>query len=47
MRIDDRRSINPADAKFAHNYVSAALTEAQAGRVAVASTTPHGCSIQY
>jgi hypothetical protein len=46
--IDDRRSTNPADAKTAHNYVSAALSEALAGRtVAVASTTPYGCSIKY
>jgi len=46
--IDDRRSTNPVDAKLAHNYVSAALTEAQAGRkVTVASTTPYGCSIKY
>jgi peroxiredoxin len=46
--IDDRRSTRPADAKVAHNYVSAALGEAQAGRnVTVASTTPYGCSIKY
>jgi hypothetical protein len=46
--IDDRRSTNPADAKAAHNYVSAALTEAQSGRkVTVAATTPYGCSIKY
>ena len=46
--IDDRRSANPADAKTAHNYVRAALTEAMAGKaVSAASTTPYGCSIKY
>jgi peroxiredoxin len=46
--IDDKRSSNPADAKGAHNYVRAALTEATAGRpVTVASTAPYGCSVKY
>lgn len=46
--IDDRRSTNPADAKAAHNYVSAALTEARSGKpVTVASTSPYGCSTKY
>jgi hypothetical protein len=46
--IDDRRTANPADAKAAHNYVRAALTEATAGKkVSVASTTPYGCSLKY
>jgi len=46
--IDDKRSANPADAKSAHNYVRAALTEATAGKpVTVASTTPYGCSVKY
>jgi peroxiredoxin len=46
--IDDKRSANPADAKTAHNYVRAALTEAMAGKsVTVASTTPYGCSVKY
>ena len=46
--IDDKRSSNPADAKTAHNYVRAALTEATAGKpVTVASTTPYGCSVKY
>ena len=46
--IDDRRTANPADAKVARNYVRAALTEAMAGKpVAVASTSPYGCSIKY
>ena len=46
--IDDKRSANPADARTANNYVRAALTEALAGKpVAVASTTPYGCSLKY
>ncbi len=46
--IDDKRSANPADVKTAKNYVTAALTEAKAGRpVTVASTTPYGCSVKY
>lgn len=46
--IDDKRSSNPADAKGAHNYVRAALTEATAGKpVSVASTSPYGCSVKY
>ncbi|MFO1308772.1 MAG: thioredoxin family protein [Burkholderiales bacterium] len=46
--IDDRRSANPADAKAAKNFVTAALTEAKAGKpVTVASTTPYGCSVKY
>jgi len=46
--IDDKRSANPADVKGAKNYVSAALTEALAGKpVSVASTTPYGCSVKY
>jgi peroxiredoxin len=46
--INDRRSANPADAKAGNNYVRAALTEATAGKpVAVASTTPYGCSVKY
>jgi len=46
--IDDRRSTNPADVNVAHNYVSAALTEARSGKpVTVASTTPYGCSVKY
>jgi hypothetical protein len=46
--IDDRRSANPADAKLAHNYVRAALTEARAGKpVSVPSTAPYGCSVKY
>jgi peroxiredoxin len=46
--IDDKRSANPADAKTAKNYVTAALSEAKAGKpVTVASTTPYGCSVKY
>jgi peroxiredoxin len=46
--IDDKRSANPADAKTAHNYVRAALTEATAGKpVTVANTAPYGCSVKY
>jgi AhpC/TSA family protein len=46
--IDDKRSTNPADAKSANNYVRAALSEAMAGKpIAVATTTPYGCSVKY
>lgn len=46
--IDDKRSANPADAKNAHNYVRAALSEALGGKpVSVAHTTPYGCSVKY
>ena len=46
--IDDKRSTRPEDVKIAHNYVRAALTEAQAGKpVTVPSTTPYGCSVKY
>jgi peroxiredoxin len=46
--IDDKRSANPADAKTAKNYVTAALSEAKAGKaVTTASTTPYGCSVKY
>lgn len=46
--IDDRRTTNLADAKLAHNYVRAALTEAMDGRpVTVATTSPYGCSVKY
>ena len=46
--IDDRPSTRPADPPAANNYVRAALTQATAGTpVAVAATTPYGCSIKY
>ena len=46
--IDDKRSANPADARTAHNYVRAALSESLAGKpVSQPSTTPYGCSVKY
>jgi hypothetical protein len=46
--IDDRRTTNLADAKLAHNYVRAALTEAMDGKpVTIATTSPYGCSVKY
>ena len=46
--IDDKRSTDVADVKTAKNYVVAALDDMKAGRpVAVASTTPYGCSVKY
>jgi peroxiredoxin len=46
--IDDKRSANPADAKTAKNYVVAALTDAQAGRVVgIGHTQAYGCSVKY
>jgi peroxiredoxin len=46
--IDDKASANKADIQGAKNYVSAALTEAMAGKpVTDASTRPYGCSVKY
>ncbi|MGA9718187.1 MAG: thioredoxin family protein [Acidobacteriaceae bacterium] len=46
--IDDKPTTDTADVKGAKNYVSAALTEAMAGRtVEVASTRPYGCAVKY
>jgi hypothetical protein len=46
--IDDKPSTDPADAKTARNYVSAALDDLGAGRpVAEAVTRPYGCSVKY
>lgn len=46
--IDDRPSTDPADITGAVNYVSAALTEAMAGRpVTTPSSRPYGCSVKY
>jgi peroxiredoxin len=46
--VDDRPSTRPEDPAAAHNYVSAALTEATGGRaVTTAASTPYGCSIKY
>lgn len=46
--IDDRPSTRAADPAAANNYVRAALNQATSGKdVAVAATTPYGCSIKY
>jgi len=46
--IDDKRSANPADVKTAKNYVTAALTDALAGKpVTTATSSPYGCSVKY
>lgn len=46
--IDDRPSARPATLEGANNYVRAALADITAGRsVAVAETTPYGCSVKY
>jgi peroxiredoxin len=46
--IDDKPSSNPTDIAGAKNYVSAALTEALAGKpVTEAATNPYGCSVKY
>lgn len=46
--IDDRPSTRAADPAAAKNYVRTALTQATGGApVAIANTTPYGCSIDY
>ena len=46
--IDDKPTTDPGDIPGAHNYVSAALGAAMAGRpVPVAVTRPYGCSVKY
>ena len=46
--IDDKPTPDQADLKGAHNYVTAALESAMAGRpIATASTRPYGCSVKY
>lgn len=46
--IDDKPSTDPGDIATARNHVDMALTEATAGKqVAVASSTPYGCSVKY
>ncbi|HEY8515310.1 MAG TPA: thioredoxin family protein [Candidatus Binatia bacterium] len=46
--IDDKPSTDPDDIPKAKNYVDLALTEALSGQpVAIASTTPYGCSVKY
>ncbi|MGA3135035.1 MAG: redoxin domain-containing protein [Terracidiphilus sp.] len=46
--IDDRRTVEQVDVQGARNYVSAALTEAMAGKpVATPYTRSYGCSVKY
>lgn len=46
--IDDKPSADPSTLKGAKNYVSAALSDIDAGRpVATAVSKPYGCSIKY
>ena len=46
--IDDKRTSDTADVAIAHNYVSAALDAALAGKpVTVQLTQPYGCTVQY
>lgn len=46
--IDDRPRASPSSLVGATNYVRAALADIGAGRpVAVAQTTPYGCSVKY
>ena len=46
--IDDKRTSDTADVAKAHNYVSAALDAALAGKpVTVQLTQPYGCTVQY
>lgn len=46
--IDDKPSTDLADIKTAKNYISAALTEAMAGKpVSVSTSQPYGCNVKY
>jgi peroxiredoxin len=46
--IDDHSSSDQSDIASSKNYVSAALTEAMAGKpVTEAATRPYGCSVKY
>ena len=46
--IDDKRSTRVEDVKTAKNYVRAAFDDALAGKpVAMASTSPYGCTVKY
>jgi peroxiredoxin len=46
--IDDHPTADLADIKVSKDYLSAALTEAMAGRsVATAYTRPYGCSVKF
>ncbi len=46
--IDDKATTDVADVKTSKNYVSAALTEAMAGKpVTMARSQPYGCNVKY
>ncbi len=46
--IDDNDSANPAVISDSHNYVSAALDQAMAGKpVETASSRAYGCTVKY
>jgi peroxiredoxin len=46
--IDDHPTTDVSDIPASKNYVSAALTQAQAGQpIAMAYTRPYGCSVKY
>ena len=46
--LDDKPTTEKSDVGAARNYVSAALTEAMAGKpVTTPSTVPYGCSVKY
>jgi hypothetical protein len=46
--IDDQPTTETDDIASAHNYVSAALQEAMAGKpVSAPVTRPYGCSVKY
>jgi peroxiredoxin len=46
--IDDKPTIDQSDIASAHNYVSAALQEAMAGKpVSTPVSRPYGCSVKY
>ena len=46
--IDDKPSVDPADARTAKNYVVAAIEELAAGKpVTISATRAYGCSVKY
>jgi peroxiredoxin len=46
--IDDKPTADPADIPTAKNFLSAALTEAMAGKpVSTPTSRPYGCSVKY
>jgi hypothetical protein len=46
--LDDQPTPDPESLKGAHNYVSAALSEAMAGQpVKTQVTRPYGCAVKY